>query len=468
MTAEAALPDAAAALSPARKIALGRRAYLYLLPGLLFALLVPHGLWVVLACDLVVALAFAYDLLRLRGQVVTAHRVLEPRLRVRTPGKYTLVLESQASFPLLLRVQDAAPASFDLTPLEHTTTLAPGQRSELAQDFVARERGRVTFESTHLRRESGLGLAAVIEAVHSPLEVRVLPQSRNDAARAQRGPRRELGDVAQRLRRASQGGELESLREYVPSDPLRAIDWKATAKRRHPITRLYQPERSQTLWFVLDASRTMAATVGEDEGHGARTRFDVALEALLVVADGALRAGDQVGVLVVGDGLERVVPPGRGRAQYRRLLDTLSPCHAAPVRLDVRALVGELEGRARKRALLILFTDLENEVHGEALQERAHLLTRRHLVLCVSLDDSITRKLADAGSEGGGAEARPRAREQDRHVFQRAAAIDMLRERTELTRKLEKRGVTVLEADEAGLSTRTLDEYLRIKTRGLL
>jgi uncharacterized protein (DUF58 family) len=368
------------------------------------------------------------------------------------------------------------------TPEVHDTKLVPGKSRELRGRFVPEERGKWAFGDVYVRLSSLLGLAAVVLRVPLPAQVHVVPEASLERKSNRKGPRIDMGNVALRIRRASQGSELESLREYGTGDPLRAIDWKATAKRRHPVTRLYQPERSQTLWFVLDASRTMAATIGESQSERseqeddaaeptksehslapggrvrrAKTRFDVALEAMLVVADGALRAGDQVGVIVYDDGLELLVPPGRGRAQYRRLVDMLSGVHPRRVQLDVRGLVSQLEQRARKRSLLVLFTDLENETHGEALYEHARVLTRRHIVLCVSLDDSITRTLADLPSQGG-----------DAGVYGRAAAIDMLRERSELTHKLEKRNVLVLTADEGGLARATLERYLDVKTRGLL
>jgi uncharacterized protein (DUF58 family) len=444
--------------APVRRVVLGSRVWLYLAVGLL-AVLAPGGsrLPILLGWDGLVLALFALDAWRLFAARLEVGRSIEPRLRVRTPSPYKITVRSEAGMALSLRMRDTVPASCEITPEEHALHLAPGESRELELSLVPRERGRISLGDLHVRRESALGLAAVIERTPASVELRILPESTSEKKAQRKGPRLDAGEVALRLRRASQGSELESLREYVPSDPLRAIDWKATAKRVRPVTRLYQPERSQTLWFVLDKSRTMASALGENALSSAeKTRFEVALEALLVVADGALRAGDQVGALVQGDGLELVIPPGRGRGQYRRLLDTLTGVQPEPVRLDVRNLVSELERRARKRCLVVLFTDLENEIHGEALCEHAHLLTRRHLVMCVSLADSITSALADARGEG------------ERGVFQRAAAIDMLRERTELMRRLEKKGVVVLEADEQGLAVATLDRYLEIKTRARL
>lgn len=443
-----------------RRLALGSRAYLWLLPGLALALVSPAGLRIaiVIAYDSFLVLLFGLEALRLMQHEVLAARQLDTRLRALVTSTYRIHLQNPSASRLRLRVRDSAPPEIESEPAEHALVLEPHAQSVVEHTLYPLRRGRMAFEDLHVRLESRFGLAAVTLRVPAHQEVRVVPDATLERSSAAAGPRRELGEVALRIQRASQGSELESLREYVASDPLRAIDWKATAKRMHPVTRLYQPERSQTLWLVLDTSRTMAAAIGEARAsvRGHKTRCDVAIEALLVLADGALRAGDQVGVLVHGDGLRLLVPPARGRSQFRRLADALVDVHAASVPLDVRGLVAELERRARKRALVVLFTDLGNETHGEALYEHARMLTRRHLALFVSLDDSITRT---------NAELAPRS---DEDVFHRAAAIDLLRERTELTHRLQKRGVLVLEADERGLARLTLERYLEVKTHARL
>lgn len=447
---------------PLTRVRLGSRAFLFLVPGLLLGVAVSPSLRVpaVLGYDLAVLLLFALDALLLLRHRVHVTRSLPPRVRARGETPYTLEVTHEGPRRATLRVRDTAPAALDVRPEEFRLALPGHERRVLEAKLVPKTRGRVEFGAIFAALESALRLAAIHVRLPAHQIVRVMPEATLEAERSRKGPRTDAGDVVLRMRRAAQGTELESLREYVASDPLRSIDWKATAKRRHPVTRLYQPEQRQTVWLVLDASRTMAASIAGDAAehtpHEAKTRFDVALEALLVLAGGALRAGDHVGALVFGEAPMSIIPPGRGRAHYRRLVDVLSEVHARPTRLDVRGLVGELEQRARKRSLLVFFTDLENESHSEAFAQHAHMLTRRHLVLCVSLDDAITVELAE------------KAPASDDDVFQRAAATDLLREREELTKRLRKRGVLVLETNERGLAQGTLDRYLELKAHARL
>jgi uncharacterized protein (DUF58 family) len=287
---------------------------------------------------------------------------------------------------------------------------------------------------------------------------------------------------------------VEALREYVATDSMRSIDWKATAKRRRPITRSYQPERSQALWIVLDASRAMTLPLPEEPlevardaqpaeqrpaprgarpteqeraARGARpaeadpepesrTRFDVALEAALRLADAALHTGDRVGLLVYGREALLSVPPRRGRAHFMHLVERVLSVHAQASELDVAGMIGLLGSLAKKRCLVVLFTDLDNEADLHVLVEHAPQISRRHLTLCVSLAEKRVRRELQ----------RELHSEQD--VYQKLAALSLHAQRARLARNLLRRGVPVIETDARGLSSAALKRYREIKQSGRL
>lgn len=446
------------ALPERRRTRLGGRAFAWLAAGLLPALFAaPQDAFVgTLAIDLLLVCLFLFDALRLRTAVVRVERRLASRLRVGVPAPRELHVRNESPWVLRLKLRDALPESVRGAESDHhSLTLKVGEAHTLSENLMPLARGAAHLARVAVRAETRLGLAAVHLDAGEPQALRILPALGLEA-RAQRARRDELGGMAQRLKRAPQGSELESLREYVSQDPLRAIDWKATARRHRPVTRLYQPERSQTLWLVIDASRTMAQPVGErttprDATPLTKSRFDVAVESALALADAALHAGDQVGLVVYADACLKLVPPARGRRHAIRLVDALSEVQARPVHLAVRSLLTEMERHARKRSLIVLFTDLENEVHGTAICEHARMLTRRHLAVCVSLQDIVVGRRAQLTPDTAA------------QVFHKAAAIDLLSDRERLERSLEKRGITVLEADVRGLAPKLLDHYLKVK-----
>lgn len=433
----------------------GRNLWLAVLACLLGSWLSPARLQTLLWLDLLVLATLVLDVVRLLRARVHVQREVATRMSVGARVEVTISIENASAQKLWVRVRDEVPSSFEAAEPKPAKVAA---RSLKALSFEARalRRGLTRFGALHTRVESVLGLAALDRVHGCALDVRVMPARSAQDKGHQAGPRDEIGEVRRRLLRAPQSaGELESLRDYVAGDPLRSIDWKATAKRHHPVTRVYQPERSQTLWLMLDASRSMASSIGERDGI-ARTRFDVAIETALTLSQIALRAGDQVGVIVFAQRCLQLVSPGRGRAQQRQIVDLLSDADALPLPLDVRGIVGLLERQARKRALLVMFTDLDDEIHGRALAEHAKLLSRRHLAMIVSLDDTHVRTLGEARMTS------------ERDVYDKAAALGLLEDRTSLRALLEKRGIGVIEADERGLAHAAVNRYLEAKTHNRL
>lgn len=437
----------------------GSRLYLWLLPGVIACTLWPGGtaLGLFALYNLAVALLWSWDGRRLSRCRVDAARELPPTLHYLAETRYRQILRNLSSRALRLWVEDELPPSFQRRERRHTVRVPASAQVQLAASFRPRERGRFQLREVALKLESRLGLAAITGHVPCPGEVRVIPLlERAGSALATR--RREAGAISVRLARAARGDELDSLREYVPADPMRHVDWKATAKRNRPITRVYQPERSQAVWLVLDASRSMALPAADASfaDRASQARFDVVLRAALRLADAALRGGDRVGALIYAAGRELRIAPARGRGQYLKLLQQLTTQQPQTSHLDVRGLVGELTRSASKRSLIVLFTDLENESEVASLIEHAPLLVRRHLVLCVSPTDPTVEKLV---------QMRPRKPEE---VYLKAAAIGLLDERRHLALRLRRLGVQVLETNALSLEQKTLDRYFAAKASARL
>jgi uncharacterized protein (DUF58 family) len=252
------------------------------------------------------------------------------------------------------------------------------------------------------------------------------------------------------VRRGGGGGEFEQLREYVSGDSLREIDWKATAKRNRPVTRVHGQEQSQTVLIALDAGRMMATKLDE------LAKLDHAIHAALLLAYVALRSGDKVGVVVFADDVLTFVPPNRGRNQYRRILEALATVEASPSYVDFRRLSAFVRARVPRRALLVVFSDLLDDSQALPLAEQAAALRAKHLPLCVTMNDPVADALAFA----------PATTAQD--VYRRAAAAALLEDRDAIRVHLRKSGVGLVEAPAAELAVATVNRYLDIKSRHAL
>jgi uncharacterized protein (DUF58 family) len=171
------------------------------------------------------------------------------------------------------------------------------------------------------------------------------------------------------------------LRDFVAGDDLRHVDWKATARLRRPITRVYRAERAQTLLLLVDASRLMSSRSGQ------RSKMDLAVEAALHLAWVGLARGDRVGVTVFDDGIRCQLKARAGLAQFGRILDMLyrqEPKLSFP---RYRAAARAVLRQQRRRSLVVWITDLLDGEQGEELLAALTAIRGRHLSLVVAQDD---------------------------------------------------------------------------------
>lgn len=193
---------------------------------------------------------------------------------------------------------------------------------------------------------------------------------------------RQLG--VRLVQRRGEGLEFEQLREYRDGDGVRQIDWKATARRQTLISREYVDERNQQLLFVMDSGRRMRAR------DGALSHFDHALNAMLLLAWVALRQGDSVALLSFG-AERRWIPPQRGAGGVKLLLNAVYDLHSGTAAADYVDVAEEVMRRQRKRALVVLMTNLRDS--DDDLEPALALLRRRHLVLLANQREVVLDEL---------------------------------------------------------------------------
>lgn len=420
------------------------------------------GLLVMLAWDAaVVALAMADFTRALRGAgapPVSAERRMRVPLTAFVPNRVSLRLRSGADRPLQVALADAPPPGFDSDGHHRLLTLPVAQAPEGVEAVVEyvvtpRSRGRHTFGDVHLRVLGPLGLAW--RPVRLPLqeEVAVYPESRAVASSAfipdavAMVP--DLGRAA-RLGRG-EGREFSALRHYLVGDDLRAIDWKATARRGWPVVREWQPERNQTVWLLIDCGRQLGARLGDG-----RTRLDRAVEAALALARSAAGRGDRIGAILFGAEVERVVPPEAGTTRLGPLARALYLAKARPVEADYGAAFDELLARQRRRALVVVFTELSDPDTTALLLSRAELLRRRHVVAVAAISDADLIEVATA---------RPTT---EAAALARSAAERIIDEREVASRRLAAAGVAVITASATRLAAAVVTRYAAVKARGTL
>jgi uncharacterized protein (DUF58 family) len=333
-------------------------------------------------------------------------------------------------------------------PLPPDLALLPAQeRGGLDALLVPRRRGRHALPAPVLRSTGPLRLARWDHDVLGEAEVRVypdLPTARRLAHAVRTGRQRDAGS---RVRGPlGLGTDFESVREYQPDDDIRRVNWVATARLQRPMSNQYRLDTERDVLCLVDVGRLMVAPIG------AATRLDVALDAAVAVAAVADTVGDRCGVLTFDERVRReVVPTHRGG---RKVIEAVYDLEPVAVDTDYDAAFA-LAAR-RKRALVMVFTDLVDEAAARTLTAAMATLTRRHAVVVVTaVDPDLAAMVSEEPT--------------DVHdVYLATAARELLTARDLAAARLRRTGAVVVEAPAQSLAATCVAAYLRQKARARL
>lgn len=322
-------------------------------------------------------------------------------------------------------------------------------------------RGRYAVRDAAVEIPSPLGLWLVRRRQPAACEVRVYPDLRAERRRASARFLRRGGAGAHRLRQVGKGREFEKLREYIPGDSYEDIHWKATARRRHPVTKVFQIERTQEVYVAIDTSRLSArlAPASRDAGPGAGppTVLDRYLAAGLMLVAAAREHGDRFGLIAFDRRIRRFVRSGHGAAHIDHCRNALFELEPDPVSPDYAELFTFLRTRLRKRALVVVLTGLDDAVAAEAFQRGVELVARQHLALAFSIRPAGAEPLFTGA---------PPADEAD--VCRRIEGHECWRRLEETRRALRRRGVAFATLADERLSADLVTHYVTVKQRQLL
>jgi uncharacterized protein (DUF58 family) len=348
-------------------------------------------------------------------------------------------------------LRDAWPPSAGASPDRHPLRVAGGQAVNVATVLHPTRRGDRHPDRITVRSVGPLGLAGRQSMHRVPWTVRALPEFAS---------RRHLPSRLARLREMEgrtpvmvrgAGTEFDTMRPYVVGDDVRSIDWRATARSNDVMVRTWRPERDRRIVIVLDTGRTAAARVGD------APRLDAALDAALLLATLAGRAGDHVTLLAHDTALRASVSGAEGANLLPAMVNALALVEPALVETDARALVAQVMATHRQRALVVLLTPLEPTALREGLLPLMPSLVARHDVVVASVSDPQVDELLAA----------PHGFDVD-SVFAAASAEKSVLERTAIAGLLARSGVEVVEAAPDSIAPALADRYLALKAAGRL
>ncbi|MDQ3750661.1 MAG: DUF58 domain-containing protein, partial [Acidobacteriota bacterium] len=247
-----------------------------------------------------------------------------------------------------------------------------------------------------------------------------------------------------------EGRDFESMRDYVRGDELRHISWTATARRSRLTTRQYQIERDQTVLIALDAGRLMTGRIGDE------TKFDTAIHASLALMSAAARGGDNCGLLVFGRKVKKYLPPQKGVRHVDAVLEALHDLEPELIEPSYSRAFQFVAANSKKRAFVVILTDLVDKESSKELLSSLKLLRPRHLPLVVTIGDrDLSQTVSGVPKE-------------IKEVFTQSAAEEIIHGRESALKLVETLGGLAVDVTTQTLAPKLLETYLRVKERGLL
>ena len=380
-------------------------------------------------------------------------RTVDDKLSLGAANRVAVEARNRSSMTLKVRVRDLPPPTFDLdSPVERPLILPPDPRPvSFTYHVTPPAKGDFSFGDLYFQYPGRLGLICRQGVITAARTVKVYPNLVETAKYellARRGRLMQLGIRTAKVRGG--GSEFESLREYVPGDEYKKIDWSATARRGKLISRQYEAERSQNIVLLLDTGRNMLQAVQK------MAKLDYVVNTALMLAYVAAAGDDKVGLMAFDAEVRAYLPPAKSKAQVYGILESLYNLDARMVETDYKAAFQNLATRWRRRSLIVLFSDLVDPDSSAQILDAVPMLADSHRVVCVTVSDPNILAAAQSIPEDSAG------------VYQKAVAVQVLQERRAAISVLKRRGVWTIDSPPEALSADLINHYLDLKARSLI
>ncbi|GIX00677.1 MAG: membrane protein [Pirellulaceae bacterium] len=413
----------------------------------------PAWWWVILALTgALFGLVAAIDLVSLaRLGGLEVQRVMSRIASLGAAHPVHLIVANHGRWTFRGHVAEDAPLGIQVAPARHQLVLPPHSRTELRFTLYPRRRGAFQLEYIYLANRSRLGLWQQLHRLPCPSALHVYPDIKQLGEYALLARTNRLSQIGvKRTRRIGQDNNFERLRDYQRDDTYKHIDWRSTARRQKLTVRQFQTDQSQRVVFLLDCGRMMT---NEYEGL---SLLDYALNATLMLSYVALEQGDSVGMLCFSDRVHTYVPPSGGRRHMNRLLHAGFNQFPQLVQSRYDEAFLYLSRHCRRRSLVVLLTNVIDQVNADQIHDYMGHLIGCHLPLTVLLRDHRLFEAADHPLPD------------DDVLYRSAAAARLLLWRHSVIRRMAATGALTLDVFPEQMTSSLVNRYLEIKARHLL
>ncbi|HTU82421.1 MAG TPA: DUF58 domain-containing protein [Candidatus Acidoferrales bacterium] len=382
---------------------------------------------------------------------VRVEREADEHLALRVTSDLTYVVENASARWLVVDIEEAPLRTLRFSAGPAVGIVPPRSRARVVRSILPVARGADAFGALYVRYENRIGLLQRRERIDATKAFRVFPDlSAVERYGALHVRNRLIEAGLRKMRLRGAGTEFESLREWNEGDAFRTIDWKATARRGKLMVAHHEVERSQNVVLLIDCGRLMTPRIDRQR------KLDYAITAALSLASIAGLTSDRVGAVAFAANILAATAPRSTRSSIARLTDLLYDLEPRFEESNYARAFAYLRAHLHKRSLIVFLTDVIDPLAQVALLSELGSLARRHLVTCVFMSDAaVATALETQPRDAAGA-------------YGTAVALGLLDERRAAAATLARSGVVVVDVPASRLTTALIDEYLRIKHRGML
>jgi uncharacterized protein (DUF58 family) len=382
-------------------------------------------------------------------------------------GTFNLQIENEVLKVRSIRLGLAFPEEI-YTPAVELSIELPEDSPVSSIDWLLQglKQGRYRLDRYYLETASLWGLWSIRTSAQTHMEIRVYPNL-FDERKNLSGLFLNKGLGIHAQRQVGKGRDFEQLREYLPGDSYEDVHWKTTAKRGVPITKVYQVERTQQIYVIIDASRLSArsAELNSSTGNGdGRTRSEALttvlerfITAALIMAMAAERQGDLFGLLTFDDKVRSFLKAKMGKAHFNVCRDALYMLHPQRVSPDFAELFTFIGTRIRRRALLVFLTHLDDPILADSFTQYIDLISRHHVVLVNMIKPMLVKPLFTSETAYS-----------INDIYADLGGHMLWRRMQETQKVLQRRGVGFAMLENENLCTELVSQYLTLKRRQVL
>ena len=390
------------------------------------------------------------SLLYLSTRLVASRRCAE-RFSLGDDNTVEIAVASMTPFKVFLDIVDELPPQLQIRDFHLSETMKRGERKSLRYSVRPTRRGLYEFGHLLVFVSTAMGLVQRRIRCGNTYSVKVYPsflKLRQFELMAATDNFTQVG--VKRVRRVGNNTDFEQIKDYVKGDDYRTINWKATARRNQLMVNVYQDERSQQVFSIIDKGRLM------QQSFLGMTLLDYSINASLVLSYVVVNKHDKAGLVTFSDEFDSFIPADRQNTQMHLIQESLYGQQTTFGESDFSVLCHNIDKLVVRRSLLILYTNFID--YGSLNRQMPYLkqLNRKHRLLVVvfedeELDDYIRSPHHDM-----------------EELYQHVVAEKQAYERRLIVNTLRQNGIYGLLTKPRTLSVDVINKYLEMKSRQLI